>query len=406
MSNWFKNKFTWIPMIIAIFVGLTFVFSLIPSFSKMPDGIKNMRVAVVNQDNNQISTTVARKLKQNLPFKITDVDNSVTKAKSQVRKDNLSVVVVIPKGFAKKAESNQKPQLNYIENSSVGTLESNTGTSVATRVNTMVQQQLQSKALIGMLAKQMAASANHSNATTTTNNTAAKAQQAQIAKQATAAANKLTVNLGSSTQKIGVDHSNMRYTMAPMFMTMGQYLGILIATIILSMAFMSIRFKVGNKFLAFLGLQISGVVMSLLVSLCVALATMSLIHVESFGAIFVGMWLFDLAVFEFTSSISLLFAGLPSIIIQLPLFAMQIVAGGAVLPRFAMPKFYQWLSANSPMYQGVKTIAHHLHGMGSIGAYTSSLWWIVVVGLVAGLIIVAVGYRGKTARGLSRVIPA
>lgn len=152
MSNWFKNKFTWIPMIIAIFVGLTFVFSLIPGFSKMPDGIKNMRVAVVNQDNNQISTTVARKLKQNLPFEITDVDNSVTKAKSQVRKDNLSVVVVIPKGFAQKAESNQKPQLNYIENSSVGTLESNTGTSVATRVNTMVQQQLQSKALIGILA--------------------------------------------------------------------------------------------------------------------------------------------------------------------------------------------------------------------------------------------------------------
>lgn len=51
MKTWFKQKLNWIVMGIAAVVTLSFIWTLIPGFSKLPNNVDNMRVAVVDRDN-------------------------------------------------------------------------------------------------------------------------------------------------------------------------------------------------------------------------------------------------------------------------------------------------------------------------------------------------------------------
>lgn len=51
MKTWFKQKLNWIVMGIAAIVTLSFIWTLIPGFSKLPNNVDNMRVAVVDRDN-------------------------------------------------------------------------------------------------------------------------------------------------------------------------------------------------------------------------------------------------------------------------------------------------------------------------------------------------------------------
>ena len=103
--------------------------------------------------------------------------------------------------------------------------------------------------------------------------------------------------------------------------------------------------------------------------------------------------------------LALLCGGLPSIIIQLPLFTSQVIAGGAIVPRFAMSSFYNWLSKYTPMYQGIQATSNVMAGIGHTTPFISSLLWIAVMCCVLGFVFVWLGYRGKEPKGLSDLIP-
>lgn len=432
MSKWFSNKFSWLGMLVASFIAVSFVFCILPAFKHMPTNGQNLPIVIVNQDKQQISDKVADGLKDNLPFKHISTVSSLSRAKQQIKVRKASLAVVIPDGFNKDVRAGNRPTVNFIVNNANSMVQTNVNQSLISRIQNTVNAQLTQQSLVGMYAKQIApklmkpAMAAGMKTAMQKAMVASKGQsvnqkqiqkqvqaqvQPKIQKQVMAKATKMAapfnITVKSSTDMLGTKQPNMQHQMAPMFISMGQYLGSMIASIISIMTFMSVRFIAG-KWKTFIGLQITGVISTFVLAVLTISALRCLVSFD--GGTFAGLlwhnYLYDFAVFELTSGLALLFGGLPSLLIQLPLFVLQIMAGGGTLPRAAMTSFYKFLSETTPMYQNIYSSFNTMAGLGNTGAFEQTLWWVVLSGLLLGALAVWIGYRGKERRGLAAVIPA
>lgn len=288
-------------------------------------------------------------LQNNLPFKEVTAKKTDAGIKKQIKNRDVSMVVIIPQGFSSDVQSGRPVQLKYYRGTANGMIE------------TMAR--------------------------------------------ASATAKRATSQLTSKSEYVGTHHDNYKYQQTPMFFNMGQYLGMMLASIVLVILFTSARFAIGNKYTAFMSMQVSGILLATVTSIVASLALLCVEHVDNFMGMFGIAWLFDVAVFEISSMLALLCGGLPSIIIQLPLFTSQVIAGGAIVPRFAMSSFYNWLSKYTPMYQGIQATSNVMAGIGHTTPFISSLLWIAVMCCVLGFVFVWLGYRGKEPKGLSDLIP-
>lgn len=432
MSKWFSNKFSWLAIIIASFISLSFVFCALPAFKHMPTNTKNLPIVIVNQDNQQISNKVASGLKDNLPFKHLTISSNLSQTKHRIEVRKASLAVVIPAGFNKDVRAGKQLTLNFVVNNANSMLQTNVNQSLISRVQSTVNAQLTQQSLVGMYAKQLAPkmmkTAMQAGMKTAIKKAmvASKGQavnqkkirqqvqaqvQPKIEKQVMAQATKMAapfnITAKSSTDTMGTKQPNMQHQMAPMFISMGQYLGLMIASVISIMTFMSVRF-IGGKWKTFLGLQITGVITAFVLALITIGAMRTLVSFDgsTFNALLWRNSLYDLSVFELTSGLALLGGGLPSLLVQMPLFILQILAGGGTLPRAAMTSFYKFISQNTPMYQNIYNSFNAMAGLGNSGSLEQTLWWIVLAGLVFGGLAVAIGYRGTKRHGLAAVIPA
>lgn len=429
MKIWFKQKLNWIVMAIAAVVALSFIWTLIPGFSKLPTNVDNMQVAVVDRDNQQISKQMKKGLKDNLPFKEVTAAKTNAGIKRQIKNRDVSMVVIIPKGFSSAVQAGRPVQMKYYRGTANGMIEAMAQKTAVNQINSKVKEQIQSKTMAGMIARQMQSQvasqmqsrvqaqvqaqiqanpqlASHASQIAQQAQKKAQAQaQQQVMARASAAAKSATSQLTSKNEYVGTHHANYKYQQTPMFFNMGQYLGMMLASIVLVILFTSARFAVGNKFTAFMGLQVSGLLLATTTSIIASLGLLCVEPVDHFMSMFGIAWLFDVAVFEISSMLALLCGGLPSIIIQLPLFTSQVIAGGAIVPRFAMPSFFKWLSNYTPMYQGTQAISNTMAGIGHMAPFLTSLLWIAIISCVLGLLFVWIGYRGKEAKGLANLVP-
>lgn len=420
LKSWFKHPLVIISFLIPILICLSFIYGLIPGFNKATTSEDQMQVAIVNQDNNEIANTVTNNLKSNLPVKKVITNDSLSTAKNRLKDNRLSLVIVIPKNFSNDAKSSQPINLNYYTSSAANTVEQSATNMAIKSINNQVKSSLQSNVIVGMFARQMApqiqnqikqqAMQKMQNAQKQPSNMAAmqtqmrKQAQQQVMKRAQAAAKRVTVQYSSNTYQVGTKRTNKEYQMAGMFLSMGQYLGLALASAVLVWLFSAARFTFNNKYTTFGMVQLTGLLMTFVLSLIAVCAGRTLIKFN-FGSVFMYNWLIDLAFFEFAIMWAFLCNGLPSLIIQIPLFTTQVIAGAGILPTFAMPKFYQWLSNYTPMHSAMQGNAHLIHEIGAMGGYISSLWWILAISLVISFCIVWLGYRSKEPKGLAKVIP-
>lgn len=432
MSKWFSNKFSWLGMLVASFIVVSFVFCILPAFKHMPTNTQNLPIVIVNQDNQQISDEVADGLKDNLPFKHISTSSNISRTKQRIELRKASLAVVIPDGFNKDVRAGKRPTVNFVVNNANSMVQTNVNQGLISRIQSTVNAQLTQQSLDGMYAKQLApkmmktAMAAGMKTAMQKAMTASKGQavnqkqiqkqvqakvQPKIQKQVMARATKMAapfnITAKSSTDTMGTKQVNMQHQMAPMFISMGQYLGLMIASIIITMTFMSVRFIAG-KWKTFIGLQVTGVITAVVLALLTVGALRCLVSFDGgvFNALLWQNVLYDFAAFELTSGLALLFGGLPSLLIQLPLFVLQIMAGGGTLPRAAMTSFYKFLSQTTPMYQNIYSSYNIMANLGNTGAFQQTLWWVALGGLVIGSLAVWIGYRGKQRRGLAAVIPA
>ena len=372
-------------------------------------------------------------LQNNLPFKEVTAKKTDAGIKKQIKNRDVSMVVIIPQGFSSDVQSGRPVQLKYYRGTANGMIETMAQRTAVSQINSKVKEQIQSKTMAGMIARQMQPQMESqmksemqskvqaqiqarikanpqlaSQAPKMAQQAQQKAQdqaQKQVMARASATAKRATSQLTSKSEYVGTHHDNYKYQQTPMFFNMGQYLGMMLASIVLVILFTSARFAIGNKYTAFMSMQVSGILLATVTSIVASLALLCVEHVDNFMGMFGIAWLFDVAVFEISSMLALLCGGLPSIIIQLPLFTSQVIAGGAIVPRFAMSSFYNWLSKYTPMYQGIQATSNVMAGIGHTTPFISSLVWIAVMCCVLGFVFVWLGYRGKEPKGLSDLIP-
>lgn len=414
---WFHHKFIIIAFLLPLLIVLSFIYGLLPGFYSAANSQDQMKVAIVNQDNNEIANTVTNNLKANLPVKKVMTKDSLTTAKNKLKDNRVSLVIVIPRDFSNNARNSQSVQLHYYTSAAENTVEQSATNMAIKNVDSRVKSSLQSNVIVGMFARQMAPRVQQQmqqravqptqqrqsgNSSTLRQQMQQQAQQ-QIMERARKAAKRVTVQYSSRTYRIGTQRTNKEYQMAGMFLSMGQYLGLALASAVLVWLFSAARFNFSSKYAAFGIVQVTGFLMTLVLSLIAVCATRTLIRFN-FGSVFMYNWLTDLAFFEFTTMWAFLCNGLPSLIIQIPLFTTQVIAGGGILPTFAMPKFYQWLGNYTPMHSAMQGNMHLIHEIGAMGGYTSSLLWILAICLIIGFCIIWVGYRAKEPKGLAKLI--
>ncbi|MGN1279486.1 MAG: YhgE/Pip domain-containing protein, partial [Limosilactobacillus sp.] len=135
MKIWFKQKLNWIVMAIAAVVALSFIWTLIPGFSKLPTNVDNMRVAVVDRDNQQISKQMKKGLKDNLPFKEVTAAKTNAGIKRQIKNRDVSMVVIIPKGFSSAVQAGRPVQMKYYRGTANGMIEAMAQKTAVNQIN-------------------------------------------------------------------------------------------------------------------------------------------------------------------------------------------------------------------------------------------------------------------------------
>lgn len=155
MKLWFKQKLSWIVMAIAAVVALSFIWTLIPGFTKLPSNVDNMRVAIVDRDNKQISQQMKKGLKDNLPFKNVTAAKTNKGIKRQIKNRDVSMVIIIPKGFSSNVQTGKPVHMKYYRGTANGMIETMAQKTAVSQINSKVKEQIQSKTMTGMIARQM-----------------------------------------------------------------------------------------------------------------------------------------------------------------------------------------------------------------------------------------------------------
>ncbi|MHA3067239.1 YhgE/Pip domain-containing protein [Lacticaseibacillus saniviri] len=416
-KHWFKHPIAYVAIAVSIICGIAFVGAGLPGFGNMPKGTESMKIVIVDEDQSTGSQAMTKGMQDNMPFKVTRSVDSISDAKKQLENREIALAVRIPKNFIADVRNQKTPKITYYQNDSNGMLQNSMSKNIATSMTQSIQTNLTSQKTIGMIASLIApnvakaaqakAQQQAKNITNPQQAAAMKAQvqkqtQAQVQKQATAMVQKLSGGLKSSTVHLNKMHDNYQYQMAPMFLNLGTYLGIM--TIILTMMFMSARFSMG-KVKAYMAFQMTGLLAAVIQPFFTVGLLRALINFSgaTFWTLVGSEMLFCIAVFEFCAMFTFLCASLPAMAVLLPLMAMQVVSGGGILPRVVLSDFYQWVSKVTPMYQGVTTSLNALFG-GASSPYFQSMLWIAVVGLVVSSLIAWIGYRGKERKGFANVL--
>lgn len=426
MKQWFKHPIAYIVIVVAIFCGMIFVGAAIPGFNKLPSNTSEMKLVIVDQDKSTASKAITKQLKKNLPLSVS-TSNQLADAKTNLKKRKTDLILQIPADFSSKVKSQNDVALTFYQNDSNGMLQNSFNKSLISKAESKIQSQLTSQKTTQAVAKMLAPSvakkvqakvAAKAKAAAASVKSAAQAQAIQKQAQAEAKqvaqtqtkaqAEKVTKALsrGVTTNTVHINQmaSNYQYQMAPMFLNLGTYLGIMLMSVVLTLMFMSARFTMG-KVRAFTAMQLNGICGAVLVPFFTVglLKCMISFDTTMFWNLIGGQILFGLAIFEMTNALAILLGSLPSMIIQLPLLVMQTIAGGGILSRTVMNGFYQWISTVTPMYQGVYSTFNTLFG-GDSSALYSALVWMIMICFIASMVFSWIGHRKLTQGVLANVV--
>ncbi|GEK29178.1 YhgE/Pip domain-containing protein [Furfurilactobacillus siliginis] len=417
-----KRPLVWLFSALAIVIAIFFSTFLLPAFHDLPTSTNKIPVAVINQDTSTTGKTVTKQLTDNLPFKHIHQNVSLKTAQQQLNNRQLGLVIRIPSNFTTQVMAGKETHVHYyvsdangmVQNNMNKALISNATNSIANHVTTNKAAGMFAKVLGPQIAQQAQAKfASSPQAAQLQGNPAAQAaakQQltAQVQQTTETAAKQMSAALAKGVTPI-THVSNklparLSHQMAPMTLGLGTYLGTMIMSVMLVAYFMGQRFESG-KWAALLATQVVGFVTAVILP-CFSVTTLRLI-IHLSGAAFWGTltynMLFTLAIFEFVTAIAFLLGGLPSMLIQLPLFIMQVVTGGIIVPHDSLNGFYHFIANCTPMYAGMTGSQNYLFGGGQTGMLSGQLWLITLVGLTVTVCCVAIGYRSAEPKGLAKM---
>lgn len=365
-----KNKGIIAAIFMAIFYQIIMLGSFLPGYSAIPNNMDELKVSIINEDQDY-GKDIANQLKESLPFKDIDTDQSLQKSKELLDERDVHLVVHIPSDFsASLQEGKEEPKINFYINESNPTMISTSMSMIVDKINSQLSQEFSFNKAKGILA-----------------------QMNVPEQQADELANSIGNSFNANIVTLNKTPDGMHNQMSPMFMTMVSYVGALIAALMLTGVFNGMKNILG-KWRTFLYTQMVAILIAVVAPL-IGIGILYFMH--GYGAeTFLHLWLHHaLQLFvslQFTLLFPLLF-GQGGMLINLPLLLIQTVACGAVMSREMMYGFYRAISYISPMYYSVQADYSLLFGGGRLAEYEWSLLLIGIAAIALNALAVAFAHK-------------
>lgn len=355
--------------IAAIFMGIFYAVAMLgiflPGYAAIPGNVDKLPIAIVNEDAGEYGAKIADQLEKNLPFKNIETDVANKQALKDLEKNELALVVHIPKTFSKDMQKGEtSSSIDFTINEAGATTISSTMKSVVTEINNQLSTQFSQQTAQGVLM----------------NFNVPKEQASELAK-------KIETAYVGNVVSINEVPNGMNNNMLPMFLTMAGYTGAMIGAMQLVGAFKENR-KKASKTRLFIYVQLAALLIAVVASLA-ATGIAYLINDPSASKFLsiVGQQILNYMVcFNFTA-ILIFLVGEGGMILNLPILLIQTLANGATMSREMMYKPYEWMSHISPMYYSVQAYFAKLYGSISPSHF---IWPLIAVGGVAILINIAI----------------
>ena len=351
--------------IAAIFMGIFYSIAMLgiflPGYTAITGNIDKLPIAIVNDDAGEHGAKIADQLEESLPFKEIETDLTNKQALEELEKNDLALVVHIPKTFSEDMLNGQtSSSIDFSMNEAGATVVSSSMNSIVTQINNQISAQFSEQTAQGVLMNLNVPE-----------------------KQAAELANQIENSYVGNVVTINDVPDGMHHTMLPMFLTMAGYVGAMIGAMQLVGAFKANRGK-ASKTRLFTYVQLAALLIAV-VSALLATGVAYLVN-EPSGDLFLGIAgqqiLNYMVCFNFTA-ILIFLVGEGGMILNLPILLTQTIANGATISRDMMHVPYEWMSYISPMYYSVQAYFANLYGSISPAPY---IWSMAAVGAIAMLI--------------------
>ncbi len=371
-SQFLKHKGAIAAIFMGIFYSIAMLGIFLPGYTAITGNIDKLPIAIVNEDAGEQGAKIADQLEESLPFKEIETDITNKQALKELEKNDLALVVHIPKTFSEELQKGQtSSSIDFTMNEAGATVVSSSMNSIVTQINNQISAQFSEQTAQGVLMNLNVPE-----------------------KQASELANQIETAYVGNVVTINDVPDGMHHTMLPMFLTMAGYVGAMIGAMQLVAAFKANRGK-ASKTRLFVYVQLTALLIAV-VSAMLSTGVAYLVN-EPSGSLFLGIAgqqiLNYMVCFNFTA-ILIFLVGEGGMILNLPILLTQTIANGATISRDMMHVPYEWMSYISPMYYSVQAYFANLYGSISPAPY---IWSMAAVGAGAMLInILIVGFLHKS----------
>lgn len=362
MFKLLKNKFVWLPILVALFIGAYFSITAIPSTHMK---VNDLPIAIVNEDQGTTGKNLTKQIttknssnSSKMSIKWT-VFNSQEDLLKEMNKEKYYGAIVIPKNFSANLQSLMTPnpkkaKLKIIINQGMGT-------TITTQVNTALTEMTHQ--INTALGKQLL-------------QTLSKKMPAIPAEMASNLTNPLTIE----TEKINKT-GDLANGGAHFFQSV--WLGCLGTSMLLGFAFSKIKFKSLREKFSALGVQLlSAIISSFVIGYGVIYLQSTILNVTIPNFTLLGLFL-SLCAFSFIIFIN----GVESWVglISIPIFMLLLFFAAPLLTAIpeSLNGFYSTLSNWLPMsymYRGVKSIMYFNNSPSQ--SIIMGLIYAIIVGLI------------------------
>lgn len=362
MFKLLKNKFVWLPILVALFIGAYFSITAIPSTHMK---VNDLPIAIVNEDQGTTGKNLTKQIttknssnSSKMSIKWT-VFNSQEDLLKEINKEKYYGAIVIPKNFSANLQSLMTPnpkkaKLKIIINQGMGT-------TITTQVNTTLTEMTHQ--INTALGKQLL-------------QTLSKKMPAIPAEMASNLTNPLTIE----TEKINKT-GDLANGGAHFFQSV--WLGCLGTSMLLGFAFSKIKFKSLREKFSALGVQLlSAIISSFVIGYGVIYLQSTILNVTIPNFTLLGLFL-SLCAFSFIIFIN----GVESWVglISIPVFMLLLFFAAPLLTAIpeSLNGFYSTLSNWLPMsymYRGVKSIMYFNNSPSQ--SIIMGLIYTIIVGLI------------------------
>lgn len=373
IGTFLKPATTKVGIITAITFQLLFSIIWMTGYSGVSDNTKNLKIAIVNEDQG-MGSKIVQNLQSNLPFQ-TEVIASNEEAQNQLNNREVQMVMHISPDFSNKLQTaGQTAPIAYTVNESNPSMTKSIMQAVAGTITATVNKE--------------AVAAGASAVLTQMNPQLPADQATQIAQ---GLASKVSSDI-QSTNKV----KDMPNQMLPMMLVLASIVG----TMIMGMNF-SVTTNLLGASLSKQQKMAARIVITVIAAVVVGL--ISAIMVVSLGGQvdkgFVALWGFEslfLLTFALVAQMFLTLFGNAGMLFNIAMLSLQLVSSGAIVPRELLSNFYHSISNFFPATYAVNGLMNILFGGPGVGSEAGFLALIAVVALAIDMFVV-VAKKAKAA---------